>query len=167
MNIKSQQADNNVFAQVIDYLDSVEFSYDLFEGESALQVIFQGDNGEWICCAYVDEEIKQLCFYSVIPFSISQQQRMNIAEFITRANYGMAAGHFELDFDDGELRYKTSTEFEENHVAKTIIHRMFYVNVFTMDYYLPLITAINNGEISPVQALKVVRETIETEEQKN
>ena len=29
-------------------------------------------------------------------------------EFITRANYGLPIGNFELDLEDGELRYKIS-----------------------------------------------------------
>ncbi len=36
----------------------------------------------------------------------------NMAEFICRANYGLIKGNFELDFRDGEIRYKVHVACE-------------------------------------------------------
>ena len=32
-------------------------------------------------------------------------KRQDIAEYLTRANYGMVMGNFEMDYSDGEIRY--------------------------------------------------------------
>jgi hypothetical protein len=34
----------------------------------------------------------------------ARRERAPPAEFITRANYGLIIGNFELDFEDGEIR---------------------------------------------------------------
>ena len=46
--------------------------------------------------------------YGTIPFSADKETLDAAAEFVARANYGLNHGNFELDFRDGELRYKSS-----------------------------------------------------------
>ena len=46
--------------------------------------------------------------YHIAPVKAPVEQRSAISEFITRANYGLTNGNFEMDFNDGELRYKTN-----------------------------------------------------------
>lgn len=46
--------------------------------------------------------------YHTAPIKAPLEQRTAISEFITRANYGLTNGNFEMDFSDGELRYKTT-----------------------------------------------------------
>ena len=41
-----------------------------------------------------------------------EEMRVPMAEFLTRANYGLRIGNFEMDFEDGEVRYKSSVDFE-------------------------------------------------------
>jgi hypothetical protein len=49
-----------------------------------------------------------------------------VAEFLTRANSGMVIGNFELDFADGEIRYKTSIDVEGDKLSYAIIKRLVY-----------------------------------------
>ncbi len=44
--------------------------------------------------------------YAVSMVSAGPDVRPTIAEFITRANYGLRIGNFEMDYRDGEVRYK-------------------------------------------------------------
>lgn len=47
--------------------------------------------------------------YAISPLSVDQNeddQMRKMSEFVCRANYGLRDGNFELDFRDGELRYK-------------------------------------------------------------
>lgn len=46
--------------------------------------------------------------YHILPFKAEESQRAAVAEYITRANYNLNVGNFEMDFSDGELRYKTT-----------------------------------------------------------
>jgi hypothetical protein len=49
--------------------------------------------------------------YGVLPLNADVRDKENLAlvnEFLARANFGTRHGNFELDFRDGELRYKCS-----------------------------------------------------------
>jgi hypothetical protein len=48
--------------------------------------------------------------FSVLTISsmnADESSRQNVMEYITRANYGLRNGNFEMDVRDGEVRYKT------------------------------------------------------------
>ena len=60
-----------------------------------------------------------------------------IAELLTRANYGIRIGNFERDYSDGEIRDKSSLDFECQSLTPTLIRNSIYPAVQTMDYYLP------------------------------
>jgi hypothetical protein len=117
---------------------------------------FQGDNGQWPCHAKAREPQAQVVFYSRCPFKAPEAQRSAIAEFIARANYGMIMGNFELDFNDGEIRYKTSIDVEGDLLTLALVKQLVYTNVLTMDQYLPGLTAIIQSNISPQMALQQV-----------
>lgn len=107
---------------------------------------FQGTNDEWKCCMQVREEEQQLLFYSICPRRVEPGERAPMAEFITRANYGMVIGNFEMDFNDGEVRFKTSLDVEDAHLTRPLLHHIVYANLLMTDKYLPGITAVIEGQ---------------------
>ncbi|MBQ8619597.1 MAG: YbjN domain-containing protein, partial [Clostridia bacterium] len=42
-----------------------------------------------------------------LPLTADADHRLAMAEYLTRVNWGMRNGNFELNMDDGEIRYKT------------------------------------------------------------
>ena len=49
----------------------------------------------------------------------------------------MIIGNLELDYSDGEIRYKTSVDIEDVEVVEPLIRHLIYANVLTMDKYFP------------------------------
>lgn len=120
-----------------------------------LWVGFEGNNGEWKCCAQAREEEQQLVFYSIAPRRVEPQYRAAMSEFLTRANYGIVIGNFEMDYADGEVRFKTSIDVEDARLTFPLIHHVIYANLLMTDRYLPGITAILEGH-TPQLALELV-----------
>ena len=81
---------------------------------------------------------------------------MMVAEFITRANYGLKVGNFEMDMDDGEVRFKTSIDVEKDQLNRTQVSNLVYANVWTMDRYLPGIFSVIYGSENPRQAVNKI-----------
>ena len=63
------------------------------EGTTDLQVAFQGDNGQWSCYARVNEARQEFVFYSLCSVTAPLDKRLIMAEFLTRANYGLTIGN--------------------------------------------------------------------------
>lgn len=85
-----------------------------------------------------------------------EDRRLSIAEFIARANYGLVLGNFELDFIDGELRFKTSIDVDGTELPPELIEPVVYANVLTMDQYMPGIMAVIKAEKTPLEALQMI-----------
>jgi hypothetical protein len=132
-------------------------------GSGALQITFQGQHGNWVCYAQARDDASQLAFYSVCPVNAPELRRVLVSEFITRANYGLIIGNFELDLDDGEIRYKTSIDVEQAELSSDLIQPLVYANVWTMDRYLPGLMAVIYGSASPLQAIEMVESETEGE----
>lgn len=65
----------------------------------------------------------------------------------------MMIGNFELDFADGEIRYKISIDVEGDRLSAALIQRLVYANVSMMDEYLPGILSVIYANISPAEAI--------------
>jgi len=126
-------------------------------GESdILKLGFQGTTYQWDCYLQTNEEYDECSFYSVCPETISQDKIDEINEFITRANYGLPIGNFEMNLDTGEVRCKTSIDVEGNMLNFPLLNRLIEVNICLMERYLPGITAILDKNISPEDAILLV-----------
>ena len=64
-------------------------------GHPLLRLGFASAEGSWNCLAHVREAQSEFLFYSVCPFNVPDPRRATMAEFLTRANYGLALGNFE------------------------------------------------------------------------
>ena len=76
-----------------------------------------------------------------------------VAELLTRVNHGMILGNFEMDYADGEVRYKTSAYLEEITPSKDLFHTLVYTNLLVMDKYLPAIMSVIYAGMTPEQAI--------------
>ncbi|MBR1953062.1 MAG: YbjN domain-containing protein [Lentisphaeria bacterium] len=84
--------------------------------------------------------------YHILPVSAKIKERPLQAEFLTRVNYNLARGCFEMDFSDGEIRYKhriSLADIKENSSEE--ISDMVYLGCFMLEQYGPGIVAISFG----------------------
>jgi hypothetical protein len=146
-------SEEDIFEEIVNFFQKEDWQFQQIPGESTLRLAFQGKNGRWDCYAKVREQQQQFAFYSICPNNAPENKRMAVAEFITRANYGMIIGNFELDFTDGEIRYKTSIDVEGDRLSFALIKRLVYANVTMMDEYLPGIMSVIYGEVEPFDAI--------------
>lgn len=137
------------------------------ENQPSMSMNFQGTNGRWACYARAEEEKQIVLFYSYCPVKAPEEKRPILADFLTRANYGLYIGNFEMDYNDGEVRFKTSLDVEGNksvgeegkeptELGSALMKRVVYNNVGVMDKYLPGIMTVIYGGASPQEAIAKV-----------
>ncbi|NWF67542.1 MAG: YbjN domain-containing protein [Chloroflexi bacterium] len=139
----------SIFNAMIEFFEEDDWEFSWVDDASVLSMGFSGKNGKWMCYAQAREEQQQFVFYTVCPMNTPENKRAALAEFITRANYGMIIGNFEMDWDDGEVRYKTSIDVEGATLSSPLIKQLVYSNVLIMDRYLPGLMAVMFGNAAP------------------
>ncbi len=142
---------------VANFFRSMDFKFSVNEERALIQMSFSGKSGTWTSVADVKEDRGILIFYSLAPFKVPEAARPAACEFITRANYGMILGNFELDMSDGEVRFKTSINVGENGtLTAELIRPVVIVNFGMMDRYFAGLMAVAFGSRSPADAIKEI-----------
>ena len=90
--------------------------------------------------------------YATCPMS-AKDCLPQMAEFLTRANYGTANGNFEMDFRDGEIRYKCFVNCDETVPGTQTIKESIYIPGTMFKRYGDGILAVIFGMKSPEQAV--------------
>ena len=147
------ESSDQLFESMRRFFEVEDWKFAEIEGQTALRLGCTGENGEWTCYAQIKEDPGRFIFYSVLSVKAPENKRNSVAEFMTRANYGMVLGNFEMDFEDGEVRYKTSAYLEDFQPTKDFFHTLVYTNLLVMDKYLPGIMSVIYAGMSPEQAI--------------
>ena len=143
-----------LFSAVTRFFVEDEWKFDQVD-DQALRMGFAGKNGNWTCIARAREEKGIFLFYSICANNVPEGARPAVAEYLTRANYGLPLGSFELDYADGEVRFKTSVEVEDDEDKLTfgMIKSLIYSNVITFDRYLTGLMKVAYGGARPEEAV--------------
>ena len=145
-----------IYDAVIMFLRADNWNFTPVARQFEIWMSVEGQNGRLRCLAEAREEEKQFVFYSYYGVKVPENKRQASAEFLTRANYGLVIGNFEMDMSDGEVRYKTSIDVEDAPLPASEIQAMIYLNILVADRYLPGLMALLSGDVSPEQALAQV-----------
>jgi len=76
--------------------------------------------------------------YKVIAILANQSDEEHIkdvAEYLHRANYGLDKGNFELDYEDGEIRYKMLVDFHGIELSKRVIEESILIPILMFEKY--------------------------------
>lgn len=112
------------------------------------------ENGNVDCIIDIRIPDKQVLIFSSCPVNIPENKRRQIAEFITRANHNLILGSFELDFDDGDLRYKSNYIYDDTYPqSQEVFIRNFLISFRMMDKYIPGIMSVLYANLDPKIAI--------------
>ena len=75
--------------------------------ENLIRLRFNSRGGSWTGLIHLAEEEGYCAIYSVLPDPIPERQRLEAAAALMNANYDLANGSYEMDLEDGELRFRT------------------------------------------------------------
>ena len=149
---------SELFETLKSFFFNDEWFYVEVDERPLLRLNHWGENGRFSCQAEVNETQQIFYFYSYFPVNVPPAKQAAVAELITRANYGMRVGNFELDYEDGEVRFKTSIDVENVELTHALVSNHVYANVWTMDRYLPALFAVIYGSASPLDAANQIEE---------
>jgi hypothetical protein len=138
------------YEELLHVLDERDIHYSTGEDQS-IGTKIRGDAASYFTAARVEHDLFQVACFS--PLRIPEGSRRDIAEAIVRANYGLRVGKFELDFDDGEIRFQVSQILVDDAVGQDVIERMIGTAVNMLDTYLPALLSVIYANESPKEAI--------------
>src|SRR3954466_14252381 len=119
---------------VIAYLLSQD-TQPRYDGDDMVSFPVDAAPTPWRVHVWVREQAEQVVVHSVYPSGVPAERRAEVAMFLTRANYGLPIGNFEIDLDDGEVRFKTSIDVGAEPLSLALARPLFMSNITTFSLY--------------------------------
>lgn len=136
--------------RVVAVLQSLEWRVDLDDDHPGGMLLDPTDgDAPWPLVAEVDDESRQIAFYSLLPDEVAEERRDAVAAVLTHANYGLAVGSFEIDLADGDVRCRTSlalgrAELDDAQLS-ALVSALIHYNLSAMDAWIDGLQAVADG----------------------
>lgn len=144
------------------FLDGEGWTYEDVEGRDAIRCGIQGDNASYMMFFDAVEDISFLAVYVLAQVAVPVERRAEVALYLSRANYGLRLGNFELDLDDGEVRYKVGIGLGDGTLTSGMVGEMVGASVSTMDRYFSGLMSVGFGNATAYDACRIVEADIPT-----
>ena len=158
MDMKEKEYSKEIARAIEEFLidDDWHFRYDEDKGIFRFDVRLKGKITSLNYVVDVKED--EYLVYAFPPISTDPEdgQVMAVmAEFVCRASYGLINGNFELDFRDGELRYKSFVDCDDGAIpTRRIIRNSIYCPAMMFERYIPGILAVLFSGASAKEAVE-------------
>ncbi|HZE79591.1 MAG TPA: YbjN domain-containing protein [Candidatus Polarisedimenticolia bacterium] len=97
--------------------------------------------------ATITVETERFLFYVNFGPLAPPERRDEVARFITLANWGLSVGNFEMDYEDGFVRFKSSVGFNNTDLPEALIRNAILAAMNAIEIYAePLIDVLGRGK---------------------
>lgn len=141
---------------VKNFLDGDDWHYDMHDHGHVATFTggvggFKGLYNSFRFILFVGEDEVQN--YATFPAS-AKDKLSEMAEFITRANYGLKYGDFEMDWNDGEVRFHLTFPMSAVRADEMILPTLLMAPPRMLDQYSKGFTEVLMGLKTPADAIK-------------
>ena len=141
------------FDELLNLLDEREIGYSASDDQS-IRTDLRGDVAAYRIVARVEDQFDLFQVFGYSPLRVPRGCRQAVGEAIVRANYGLRLGKFELDLDDGELRFQIAQMMTYDTVGEEVIDRMIGAAINMLDMYLPAFLSVIYANEAPRDAIE-------------
>ncbi len=142
------------FKTVKQVLTKTGWQPELTDAEGQLRVDFSGKLPISEALAEVRIDYERFLFYLKFRERAPVRARKPVMEAVTRANFGLVIGNFELDLDSGALRFKASIDFTEAELTAVLVRDSIRSAMDAVERYAHALVSVMRGESTPAEAIR-------------
>jgi hypothetical protein len=147
---------NAAYEKLIQHLDEHGVNYLTRGDNQSICADFRGEVGTYRIIAAIDSDDDLFQVFGFAPVRAPEGSRPAVAETVARANYGLKVGKFEMDLDDGELRFQVAQILTDDNLEDEVIRRLIGTTMAMLDMYLPAVLSVIYGNELPKDAIRFV-----------
>jgi hypothetical protein len=133
-------------------LDAQQFQYQAI-GTNSLTSTFHNEHGVYTILFSAWDATAIVTLWGAYGSNIPENRRVPIAEALTRINFLLSLGNFELDFSDGELHFRIGIDVEDGRLSEKMLSNMLCCTLHAMERFHVALMRIAFGDIEPETAL--------------
>lgn len=161
---RRRRRSGSIMATMRRALEEQGWRYAVVEDAPLVAFNVTGDRATYPCWGAANDETEQCTAFVVFPHRVPEEKRVAAAELLTRINYGLAIGNLEMDFADGELRFRASIDVEGGRLSTRMVLTMFTGGLWAFDRYHDALMKVMYAGASAEEAYDEVEEAEGEEE---
>ena len=122
--------------------------------QPAAMVDLQGEEAIYTSRYTAVESSRTIVCCTRCPVRVPKPTRRKATEFITRANFGLLLGGFDMCLDDGAIYYRASCRIADGSLTMEMVEDLAWAGVFAFDRYLPRLLEVVYGDRPVDEAVK-------------
>lgn len=138
-----------LFDQIAGYLAVAGQHFESEPEEGLIVAQMSGEHGNWHTYIQITDDVKvrHVVVHAHLPALIPVSTRLKVTELLTRINYGLVLGNFELGLDDGELLFKTAVDLADGQLTQAMFDRLYQLSSRVMNEHYGQIWSVAFGDI--------------------
>ena len=124
-----------IAAQIEDYFKSKGWSFDPVDENGIIRAGMGLRSKLRSCRLFIFVKNDGFCVNSALLLRVEEAEREAVMEYITRANFGLTYGNFEMGVDDGDVRFKTCLFCGDTVPSLNQIEHTITTNILLLERY--------------------------------
>lgn len=141
----------SVYKTMCDELDGKKLRYEKHEEDLVVVFDMRGDDLPIRIVLNVDAKRQLVRLISPLPFTVSEDKRMEAAIATSQVNYYLADGSFDFNYQEGKITFRLTSSFLDSLISKAVFEYIVGVTCYTVDEYNDKFLMLAKGSL-PLEA---------------
>jgi hypothetical protein len=137
-------------------LDEAGWTYEMLANGRSLCFHVAGAHVRQDFLIMIDEGHEFVLCYVTTTLRVPAEARQKGSECITRANFFIPIGNLDLDFDDGEVRYRIGIDIEGGTLTAEMVMRLISNASSAFDAWYPALMKVVFMSVSAEAAIREI-----------
>ena len=142
----------SLFQVLYKILSQNGWEFDFDDKNGIIKLDIRGISTNFHAFLLIDEEQESLLCNTHINQRIPYSKRLEVCDFMSRINYELVNGNFEMDLDNGEIRYRTFLDLADAEPSQDQVLNIVWNGVLGFDTYYPGLMKLVYGNLSAEEA---------------
>lgn len=143
----------SLFQVLFDIINQEGWEFDYDQKNEIIKLEICGFHTNFHVFLLVDEVQESLLCNTHIRKKVPHSKRLEVCDFMNRVNYELANGNFEMDMDNGEIRYRTFLDLSDAEPSKDQIQNIVWAGIQGFDTYYPGLVNLVDYDYSAEEAM--------------
>ncbi len=149
--------ENSIMEMVANVLDANDAAYGVRADDPLIDTGFVGEQGVFGVTIGLIGDPRCLAVSIRVPLVVPEDVRLEMADLISRANYGLIIGAFEMKTSEGLIRFRSSIPIADGEVTGEQFKDLYFASLVTADrYYRAMARLMYGDDLSPAEAVAEV-----------
>jgi hypothetical protein len=137
---------------VMDFFRRQRLSFLLDPNHPILHASFKGRNASFRSLIAEDESDDFVQVITWVPITVPPDKREAIAELCRRLSCPLKVGHYDMDLNGGDIRFRTYSAHAKGELPQVVISRVLHTNLIMVDQHFPAFVAVLFSNVSAKEA---------------